>query len=202
MSAHSFTRYLTRTEERQLFAELRRYNTWTARRDLALFRLLRATGIRVASLCGLTTADARRALRDHRLTLQDAIAKGGRGYDLHASRKARAALLQLLALRRQRGLPEDPDAPLLCHARGQGAGLTPRNVQLRMRHWGRAAGLAVPASPHWWRHTLAKRLLETSTSSNPLAIVGTALGHRDINSTLIYTRPDREEVDAAMENAQ
>lgn len=201
MSAHAFNRYLTEREERDLWRELRRYDTWVARRDLNMFRLLRCTGIRVGTLCGLSVGDAQNTLREHRLIVRPGIAKGRRGYSVHASTKARAAIMQLLALRKARGLPPDPDAPLLCHQKGRGRGLSVRNVQMRLALWRERAGLQVAVTPHWFRHTLAKRMVAASTSTNPLPVVGSALGHRDLNSTLVYTRPDREEVDAAVEAA-
>lgn len=198
---HVFSTYLTEQEEAQLWRALRADDGWLARRDLALFRLLRHTGIRIGSACALTVDDARQALREGTLQIRDAIAKGGRGYPVPVSRKARAALMALLGLRRERGLPALPEAALLCPRKRAGAGLTPRAVQMRLEYWRRRAGLTVPVTPHWFRHTLAKRMVQRSVAREPLRFVAGALGHRSLDSTAIYTRPDREELAQAMEEA-
>ena len=62
--------------------------------------------------------------------------------------------------------------------------------------------LKVPVSPHWFRHTLAKRMMKHSTSRDPRGVVQSVLQHRSIDSTLVYTRPDREEVERALSEVQ
>jgi site-specific recombinase XerC len=70
-----------------------------------------------------------------------------------------------------------------------------------MAHWREHTGLPVEASPHWLRHTLAKRIIARSTARNPLGVVQHALGHHSLNSTGIYTAPDRDELARALEEA-
>jgi site-specific recombinase XerC len=75
-----------------------------------------------------------------------------------------------------------------------------RNYQQRLREWTAKAGIR-GASPHWLRHTLAKRVMKRSEASDPLAIVQVALGHRRRHTTTIYALPDREDIERAMEAA-
>lgn len=194
-----FERYLKESEERQLFTTLRQFGDLQARRDHAWMRLLRQTGIRVGSLAALTVHDAQLALATKRLALRAESAKGGHGYDVPVNTKARAALKDLLKVRREQGHAPMPDAPLIMSRNHRGMSI--RSFQARMRKWVAAAGLQVEASPHWFRHTLGKRIMERSTSGDPRAIVQHALGHHNIMSTCVYTGPDRDDLDRAMEEA-
>ncbi len=203
MTRKDFHRYLTVPEERRLFAAIKAragiegQAQQLAKRDLNWMRLVRYTGIRIGALAGLNVADARSALAGGYLVLGDAISKRGQGSQVFLTRKARAALLQLLRVRRALGHAESADAPLLVsrnHNR-----ISVRSLQARMRFWCDVAGLQTKASPHWWRHTLAKRLMKNSTAEDPRGIVQAALGHRSITSTAVYTLPDREDVEQAME---
>ena len=192
-----FERYLTVQEEKLLLRAVAKFQDVLARRDRCWMALLRQTGIRVGALHGLTVLDARSALKDGRLYSRPEISKGEHGYDVYLNKKAREALTELLRIRREQGHSDNPDMPLVMSRNHQG--MSVRSFQARMALWVRTAGLDVHASPHWWRHTLAKRLVQASTAQNPLAIAQAALGHSNPASTSIYTRPDREEVARAME---
>lgn len=192
-------RFLTRREERTLLHAVRRVDCPLARRDAAWMLLMRHTGVRVQACSGLTVADAQDALRQHRLHLRAAVQKRHRAHEVPLNRAARAALRALLAVRREMGLPPQPDAPLVVGRRGER--LSVRSFQHRMAYWRREAGLAYAASPHWWRHTLGQRLMETSTAREPLLIVQRALGHADPRTAAIYARPTREDVALALEEA-
>lgn len=198
-----FERYLRPQEERLLFGAVARFADVLAQRDHAWMRLLRQTGIRVGSLAGLTIGDARLALRDKRLQLRKAITKGELGYSVPLNKKAQTALRDLLRIRREQGQGFVDEAPLIV-SRKYGAtqrGMSIRAFQDRMQHWRRIAGLPVEASPHWFRHTLAKRIVERSTAKDPRAIVQHALGHSNIISGAIYTFPDREDLENGLEEA-
>lgn len=196
-----FDRYLTEDEERTLIRAIDQYRNVWARRDSAIVRLLRATGIRVGSACGLTVGDARAALREpHRLALADAHAKRGQGYSIHCTKRARQALRDLLAIHREIGLARRDDLPLLVSRQtaSSGLGMTRRAVQKRFVYWREQAGL-IGLSPHWLRHTLAQRLMRNSTARDPRGVVQGQLGHRSITSSAVYTRPSKEDVRDAMD---
>lgn len=192
-----FERYLSITEERLLLRTVAEYTSILAQRDHAWMRLLRQTGIRVGTLAGLTVFDAHEALKDGRVYSRPEISKGENGYFVYLNKKARQALKDLLHIRRAMGHPDNADAPLVM-SRNNGA-MSVRSFQARMVQWCGVAGLPFQASPHWWRHTLAKRIVQQSTARDPRGIVQAALGHSSISSTAVYTLPDREDVARALE---
>jgi site-specific recombinase XerC len=138
-------------------------------------------------------------LADRVLTLRDAICKNGNGYSVPLTRQAAKDLRALLAIRKSMGHAHDADAPLVVSRNHRG--LSVRSYQDRLQHWRELAGLPVGVSPHWFRHTLAKRIMANSTAADPRGKVFVALGHGDINSTAIYTMPDKEDVRLALEQA-
>lgn len=192
-----FTRYLTEAEERQLLGTVRQYADPLAQRDHAWMRWLRQTGIRVAAASRFTCHDARQALATGYQTVRGE--KGGRTTTVYLNKRGRAALQDLLRIRRAMGHPEHPEAPLVVSRRRRG--LSVRSYQARMRYWCQLAGLDVQASPHWFRHTLAKRLMARSTATDPQGVVQLALNHASRESTTVYTLPDREDMQRAMEDA-
>lgn len=70
-----FERYLTAAEERQLFGYVDQFGGPLAARDAAWMRLMRHTGLRVASVAGLTVADAKAALSTGHLVARDECAR-------------------------------------------------------------------------------------------------------------------------------
>lgn len=194
-----FERYFTETEERQLFRCVGQYQDILARRDLQWMIVLRQTGIRIGAFARLTVYDAQQVMRTGYLQLSADIQKRKKPQTVYVTKKAKAAFKALLAIRREQGYAEIPDEPLVMSRKRQA--LSVRSYQARMRHWCHAADLDLQASPHWFRHTSAKRLLARSTANDPIGIVQSALNHSSRNTTAIYTRPDRETVREAMEAA-
>lgn len=196
MQNATFEKYFTRDEERRIFATVRKYVAdILARRDLYVMLVMRQSGGRVGSISGLNVIDAQNALTDHHLWFRRA--KGGRHYKVYANRVCRRALRELLRIRQAQGYRNDkPNAPLIM-SRNRNR-ISVRSLQARVKAWSLAAGV-FHGTPHVFRHTLGKRLVESSESREPLRIVQKALGHRNINTTTIYTAPDRDAVREAME---
>jgi len=194
---NTFNRYLTQAEERALFRCVKDHAGPLAARDYQWMRLARNTGLRVGSLAGLTVMDARLALASKHMAIRSDIAKRKQAHTVHLNKHARAALVALLKIRRELGHPETDSAPLIMSRNKNG--LSIRSFQARMRYWAKKADLPVQATPHWFRHTLAMRLMKNSTAQDPRGVVQGALGHRDINSTAVYTRPSREDVALALD---
>lgn len=193
-----FDRYLTGTESRRLLATMRKRRGKIARRDACWIRLGMFTGFRVGSLSGLSVGDAQLALTGG--VLRARKAKRGNEYDVPVSSGIRRVLLEALSVRRAMGFPlDDSDAPLFVSR--EGAALAIRSMQHQLKVWREASGIAVPASPHWLRHTFAKKLMRNSTHKDPQGVVQALLGHRNRKSTEVYTQPDREELAQAMEVA-
>ncbi len=192
-----FERYLTIEEEKHLFSAVDKFGDMFARRDAAWMRLLRHTGIRVGTMAELTVNDAQQAIRTKRLVLRDEICKRKNGYTVHANTSALKALRKLLKIREEMGLRNIPAYPLVMSRNHLPMSI--RSYQDRINKWRKEAGLTIGVTPHFFRHTAAQRIMERSTAANPLLVVKAALGHQHINSSAIYSQPNREQVALDME---
>lgn len=193
----TFERFLTENEEKQLFKTVAAYGHILARRDLHWMRLLRHTGIRIGTLAGLTVQDTRNAISNKRLVLRDEICKGGRGYTLPLNKHAVAALRGLIKIRTEQGHALINDDPLIMSRKHNALAI--RSFQQRMAMWVKKADLQIPATPHYFRHTMGRRVIDRSTSPNPQRIAQSVLNHSNIATTSIYTQPSREDLERAMD---
>jgi len=189
-------KYFTETEEAALFLTVRSSNSWLAERDFAWMTLLRETGIRVGSLAMLTVGHAHEAISTKTLRLSDEICKRGKGYEVFCNKDARAAFKLLITIIESRGLSLTMDAPLIVSERRKSMSI--RSFQHRTRWWAERAGIVGNVSPHWFRHTLGKRIMKHSTSNNPLGVAQAVLGHCSITTTGVYTRPDKEDISSTL----
>jgi len=195
-------RFLTEAEERRLFSELRRTAGVAAERDIEVMNLMRASGIRVGAMVRFTVSDARLAVATREIVLRAEIQKRAKAHSMLCTKRARLALVRLLKLRKAHGKSMAPDAPLLFGREGAGdKPMSERALEYRFKFWAKKAGLPSGFSPHWLRHTLGQRIVQDSTADNPLQIAADVLGHEDINTTRIYTRPTREHVAMALQEA-
>lgn len=194
-SSGVFERYFTRSEERYLFALVRRQmGNLLSRRDYWIMVAMRHSGGRVGSIAGLNVGDADKALLGEELTFH--TAKGGRTYSIHVNRVLRKALRELLKVRMAMGhRNDDPAEPLIMSRKHKR--ISVRSLQSRVGSWCKFAN--IKGTPHFFRHTLGRRIIETSEAREPSRIVQKVLGHTNPASTAIYTAPGREDVRAAME---
>lgn len=193
MTRQVMERYLTPSEETRLLTHIKQFNDLKARRDRAWMIFDRYTGVRVSVLSGMNMGDAWKALENKRLYVRKEINKGNKAYDIAMHRKAAKALKELLVVNKKMGGAEEEGAPLILSRHRKRMSI--RSFQDRMAKWVKSAGLSVKASPHWWRHTFAMRFKAESTAKDWQMRVMRLLGHDDINSTVIYTWPTREEID-------
>ncbi len=201
MQTHTgiFEKYFTVQEEKAILgAAWRERANLISRRDYWTMMVMRHSGGRVASVAALNVGDAEAAVSDKHLTFRNA--KGGKTYGIFATKELCLALRALLRIRVVMGYTnDDPDAPLLMsrnHRR-----ITTRSLQLRVEIWRNKAGIR-NGTPHFFRHTMGRRLLASSTAESPhkaLMFVQGALGHSHLNTTAIYAAPGREEMRRAME---
>ena len=147
-------------------------------RDRAMLELFYSSGLRLAELAELTLE----AL-DLDEGLVTVTGKGARTRVVPVGRMAETALRAWLAERRQ--LVKDGEKRVFVSRAGRG--LTPRAIQLRVRHWARQQGLGRNVHPHMLRHSFASHLLE---SSGDLRAVQELLGHANLSTTQIYTHLD------------
>jgi len=192
----AFDRYLTESEEKKLFKMVRSVSGHLAARDDAWMRLLRYTGMRVGALSQLTCGHAKRAIATAHLDLEKEIQKKKVPHRIFVTKDCEKALRDLLRIRKAMGYAEQMDAPLIISKKKNA--LSIRSFQSRMAFWREAAGLIGNVSPHWFRHTVAKRIMQNSTAADPRGVVRGILGHTDPRSTEAYTMVDREDVEAAM----
>ncbi len=205
-----FDRYYTEAQEKILFKTVDEQKKVLARRDAQWMHLLRNTGMRIGILAGkdlkqdgkkmghvagFTVGEAKHTIASGYFEFRGDVKKGGHGQRLMATKKAIVCLKELLKIRKEMGYVLEHDGPLIMGQKG--AGLSVRQFQERFKYWANKAGLQ--GSPHWMRHTAAKRIMQNSTAEDPRAIVQSVLDHQDINTTYIYTMPDKEEVEAIME---
>ena len=172
--AESLPRIIHLPTLRQLFTHLQRsaaLKTKTAIRDLAMFELLFATGMRISEVCGMRTdtLDLERGC-----VIIDG--KGGKQRTVALCGKEVHAALHLYV--EVRGT--HPSTVFFLNRRGQR--LSEASVRLRLRQLTGTLGLT-HVTPHMFRHTLATMLLEEGVD---LRFIQTLLGHSSIATTTIY----------------
>jgi len=155
--------------------------TAIGRRDFALILMLHTYGVRGAQLRALRLHDidwrqsrirfpAAKGGKDVLVPLTDEVAQSVVDYLRHGRPQAPYPEVFLTA--------QPPFRPLRCAA----------TVSLRVAQRMREAGVELPrAGSHSFRHGFATRLLEQGQSMKTIADL---LGHRNINTTFIYTKVD------------
>jgi integrase/recombinase XerD len=165
-------------------AQKRGRNPGDRLRDMALFELLYATGLRVSELVGLPVAAVR---GDPRMIL--VRGKGDKERMVPLSTPARAALAAWLVHRdaneeaaRTQG---QPVSRYLFPGDGREGHLTRQHFHSLVKDVAVLAGLS-PArvTPHVLRHAFATHLLAHGAD---LRVIQTLLGHADVATTEIYT---------------
>jgi len=163
---------LTGIQVSKLLASISKSKAKLAKRDFAIVSLFLGTGIRLSSLIGLNRGD---------ILLNQGIIRirvKGNGEDTVFINPQLKRILKA----HLKSSDQQPDAPLFQTSAGRRLGA--RQVQVRVGHWLKLAGIA-NASVHTLRHTFATRLYE---KTGDLYLVQKALGHKQITATEIYTR--------------
>jgi integrase/recombinase XerC len=144
-------------------------------RDRAMLELFYSSGLRLSELIGLRWLDLDLDAGEVRVL--------GKGRKTRIVPVGRHAIAALRALGDAEG--RSPESPVF---RGRnGAPISPRTVQARMKTLAMRQGFAKHVHPHLLRHTFASHMLE---SSGDLRAVQELLGHADIATTQIYTHLD------------
>ncbi|MGH8924824.1 MAG: tyrosine-type recombinase/integrase [Acidimicrobiia bacterium] len=146
--------------------------TWKDLRDRAILELLYSTGIRVSELANLTID----AFTTDLLTV---TGKGGRVRSIPVGKPAQEAIAKWIE--EGRGSIAGADAGSFAFLGDRGRRLDERGVRRVVRN--RAATF-----PHALRHSFATHLLEGGAD---LRAVQEMLGHRDLQTTQIYTAVSR-----------
>jgi integrase/recombinase XerD len=169
-------------DDRALRRLLRRVQAEGSKRDVAIVEVLAGTGLRVSELLALKVGDVEVRERSGQVTVRHGKRGGYR--EVPIPREARQALTAYLEDHPGR---DDLGASLWLGQRGP---LMDRAAIKRLLdRYARLEGI-VGLSPHALRHTFATRYL----AANPDDLRGLAalLGHRNLNTVMIYTEPTQE----------
>ena len=151
-----------------------------ARRDRAIAELFYSSGLRLAELAAINTADIDRHSR-----LLTVTGKGNKTRTVPVGSVALDAIQRWLDVRPPVAADEDSAAALFTSNQGQR--ISVRSIQARLKLQGRKAGMHQDVHPHMLRHSFASHMLE---SSGDLRAVQELLGHANISTTQIYTHLD------------
>ena len=164
---------------------------WRAHRDATFCLVLLASGIRVSAACALCRSDVRVGRGERELLVRKA--KGGKPRRVRLPDDLRVVLRGYLD-----AFPvDDPETPLFA---GTLASPVAMNRTTGWRRWKKAleaVGLDMKGRGcHAARHGLGLALYR---KTGDLRVVAAQLGHSDLRSTMIYTAPLPEDVDAALD---
>ena len=151
-------------------------------RDRTMIELMYASGLRVSELVGVKTVHV--GLNEGALRV---TGKGSRERLVPFGAEAHAWIRRYLADGRPAILKMQVSDALFVTARG--GPMTRQMFWSLIKRHARAAGIAVPLSPHTLRHAFATHLLNHGAD---LRAVQMLLGHADISTTTIYTHVARE----------
>src|ERR1044071_1225477 len=160
-------------------------------RDKAMFELLYSSGLRLAELVSLDTADGESLQRQAEVTV---TGKGAKTRTVPVGGKACTAIAAWLSERARLARPGE--TALFVGARGRR--MAPSSVRYALAHWARRLGLPQHVHPHMLRHSFATHLLQ---SSGDLRAVQEMLGHSSISTTQVYTHLDFQHLAKAYDAA-
>ncbi|GAB6159324.1 tyrosine recombinase [Desulfotomaculum varum] len=177
---------LERVEQNRLLREVERRGK---ARDVALIRILMSCGLRVGEAISIRLADINIGERHGSVTVRG---KGNKYREVPVPPEARRAIREWLEERVKR----HPDSEWLFPNR-KGGHITARYIERMVKNIGKFAGLDI--HPHVLRHTAATNMVRTGAD---LVTVAQILGHADLNTTAIYTKPDRKTMMEALEKGE
>lgn len=201
-----FDKFFTEEEERKLFKTVheRRADIY-ALRDYHWMKVLRGTGIRIGVLRQLTLGDAQKAMDTQYLHVRPEINKRRKELDIYVVKSVHDSLNELLKIHKKLSAGFDWEIPALERplilSRERKA-ISERSLEHRMKMWITHAGLPA-GTPHWWRHTWSKRALANGQGDtlDKLRRIQRNLGHSNLKTTMIYTQPDKAEMQRMMIDA-
>lgn len=162
-----------------------------AARDRAMLELLYATGMRVAELTGLDTADVDTSRQLARVT-----GKGNKQRVVPFGENAASAIDAWLTHRDQLLAPGTEDAPALFLG-SRGGRIDQRQVRRVVERAAQRTGDS-DLSPHALRHSAATHMLEGGAD---LRVVQELLGHSSLQTTQIYTHVSAQRLKSVYDQA-
>ena len=192
-TTHKVLGFLTR-DEMEAVLEAPDADTWSGKRDRALFAAMYNTGVRVSEIVGTLVSDV-------------TLTSGGVFHLRGKGRKERALPLwkrTVTTLRKWISANHlRQEQPLFANTHGQA--MTRSGVEKRLREAVRKAGKTCPSlrtkrvSPHTLRHTTAMHLLQSGVD---ITVIAMWLGHESIETTHLYVTADLELKEEALKTLQ
>ncbi len=185
----------------------------SAIRDLAVIQTLLGTGLRISELANLRLEDVELSERKGLVRVREG--KGGKSRSIPLDNRTRSTLLRYVEHRRKllqspgqppgqqspkrKNLPGNsadrpPEGPLFIGQRGP---LNARGIDYLVRKYAYQARLE-NCTAHTLRHTFAKNLVDAGTPLDQVAIL---LGHESLDTTRMYTKPSRRDLERAVRRA-
>lgn len=177
---------LDRNEQNRLMREVERR---AKSRDIALLRLMMSCGLRVSEVVAIRITDL--ALSE-RQGLVNVRGKGNKYREVPVPPEARKAVRQWLDERDKKFSGNEWLFP-----GRSGFRISSRYAEQVVKKIGRLAGLDI--HPHILRHTAATNMLRTGAD---LVTVAQVLGHSNLNTTAIYTKPGTRTMAEALERSE
>ncbi|GAB6274759.1 MAG: tyrosine-type recombinase/integrase [Peptococcaceae bacterium] len=169
---------------------LREAERWGKVKNIAMVRLLLSCGLRVGELVNLKLTDLDLGERHGRLTIRQG--KGNKYREIPVPPEARKAVIAWLTEREKKQVKSEYLFP-----NRNGSRLSTRYVQQIIKNHGLFAKLDI--HPHVLRHTAATNMLRAGSD---LVAVAQILGHANLNTTMIYTRPDANKMAEILERSE
>ncbi len=194
------TARVLRPEEREL---LRRHlegalelaktrGRWRDRRDAVFCLLLLGTGVRVSAACSLRVTDAHVGRGERHIRVRRA--KGGRPRVVRLPAELRGVLRDYLDVLNA----VDGETALFPGTLVNPVAMSRSTGWRRWKRALRAVGIDMPGRGcHAARHGLGLALYR---EKGDLRLVAAVLGHSDLRSSMVYTAPLPEDVDAALDS--
>ncbi|MGB7192290.1 MAG: tyrosine recombinase XerC [Collimonas pratensis] len=159
----------------------------------AMFELLYSSGLRVSELAGLDLQYTRQAGYESAgwIDLEGAevtvTGKGSKKRSVPVGGPAIRAIAAWLPQRQTLLKSDQGEHAAALFLTERGSRMSPRVIQLRLKHHAQALGVGSNVHPHMLRHSFASHMLQ---GSGDLRAVQELLGHASIAATQVYTSLD------------
>lgn len=159
-------------------------------RDAAILETIYSCGLRISELCGLRCDDIDWG--------QQMVRVRGKGKKERHVPIGAPALEAIRLYWQHLGEPPVGDMPVFLAWAGRPEPMSPRGLQLRLKHYLALAGLDPALTPHKLRHSYATHLLNAGAD---LRSVQELLGHAHLTSTQVYTHLTTDRLKKAYDQA-
>lgn len=163
-------------------------------RNFTMIFLALSTGLRVSELVGLFIEDVRPFEEVSKiLTVPSRIGKGGKSRDIPLNDDTRSIITDFIRIKGMSHQFTNSDSFLFV-SKSTKKPLSTRDFQRIVKNLS-VHSINRSISPHTLRHTFATRLLKHTN----LRVIQETLGHAWLNTTMLYTHPDKNDCIVAID---